>query len=196
VSDDDTIVLRAARWVDVEAGKLCEGAVIVVEGNRIAAVNPDKPPANARAIDLGDVTLLPGLMDMEINMLMGGPSGGNPRADVQDDPAFKLLRAVVNCKTTLLAGFTTVRNLGLFVKTGGYLLDVALGRAIDNGWIDGPRIVSAGHAITPDGRPPRSHDVPALCPRTCCPSASRRASPTACPRCARPSATRSSTAWA
>ena len=149
--NDETIVLRAARWVDVEAGKLCEGAVIVVEGNRIAAVNPDQPPANARVIDLGDLTLLPGLMDMEINMLMGGPSGGNPRADVQDDPAFKLLRAVVNCKTTLLAGFTTVRNLGLFVKTGGYLLDVALGRAIDNGWIDGPRIVSAGHAITPTG---------------------------------------------
>ena len=57
----------------------------------------------------------------------------------------------MNCRTTLLAGFTTVRNLGLFVKTGGYLLDVALGRAIDNGWIDGPRIVSAGHAITPTG---------------------------------------------
>jgi imidazolonepropionase-like amidohydrolase len=44
-----------------------------------------------------------------------------------------------------------VRNLGLFVKTGGYLLDVALARAVDNGWIDGPRIVPAGHAITPTG---------------------------------------------
>src|SRR4030095_10802677 len=90
-------------------------------------------------------------MDMEIHLLLGGPHGGNPRSDVQDDPAFRILRAVVNCKTTLLAGFTTVRNLGLFVKTGGYLLDVARGRAIDNGWIDGPRIVSAGHAITPTG---------------------------------------------
>jgi imidazolonepropionase-like amidohydrolase len=147
----EVIVLRADRWVDVDAGRVRSPAVVVVEGNRIAAVNPDEPPAHARVIDLGDVTLLPGLMDMEINMLMGGPHGGNPRADVQDDPAFKLLRAVVNCRTTLLAGFTTVRNLGLFVKTGGYLLDVALGRAIDNGWIDGPRIVSAGHAITPTG---------------------------------------------
>jgi imidazolonepropionase-like amidohydrolase len=44
-----------------------------------------------------------------------------------------------------------VRNLGLFVKTGGYLLDVALGKAIDAGWIDGPRVVPAGHAITPTG---------------------------------------------
>ena len=90
-------------------------------------------------------------MDMEINMLLGGPHGGNRRSDVQDDPAFRTLRGTVNCRTTLLAGFTTVRNLGLFVKTGGYLLDVALARAIDNGWIDGPRIVSAGHAITPTG---------------------------------------------
>jgi imidazolonepropionase-like amidohydrolase len=147
----EAIVLRADRWVDVDAGRVRSPAVIAVEGNRIAAVNPDQPPKHARVIDLGDVALLPGLMDMEINMLLGGPHGGNPRGDVQDDPAFRILRAVVNCKTTLLAGFTTVRNLGLFVKTGGYLLDVALGRAIDNGWIDGPRIVSAGHAITPTG---------------------------------------------
>jgi imidazolonepropionase-like amidohydrolase len=61
------------------------------------------------------------------------------------------LRGTLNCRTTLLAGFTTVRNLGLFVKTGGYLLDVALARAVDNGWIDGPRIVPAGHAIVPTG---------------------------------------------
>ncbi len=114
-------------------------------------MNPADVPANATVIDLGDVTLLPGLMDMEINLLLGGPSGGNPRSDVQDDPAFRTLRGIVNCKTTLLAGFTTVRNLGLFVRTGGILLDVALMRAVDNGWVDGPRIVPAGHAITPTG---------------------------------------------
>jgi imidazolonepropionase-like amidohydrolase len=90
-------------------------------------------------------------MDMELNMLLGGPHGGNRRSDVQDDPAFRTLRGIVNCRTTLDAGFTTARNLGLFVKTGGYLLDVALSRAIDNGWIDGPRLVPAGHAITPSG---------------------------------------------
>jgi imidazolonepropionase-like amidohydrolase len=145
------IVLRADRWVDVDAGKLRSPAVIVVEGERIAAVNPGKPPAGARTVDLGDVALLPGLMDMELNMLMGGPHGGNPRSDVQDDPAFRTLRATVNCRTTLLAGFTTARNLGLFVKTGGVLLDVAIARAIDNCWIDGPRLVPAGHAITPTG---------------------------------------------
>ncbi|HEY2812245.1 MAG TPA: amidohydrolase family protein, partial [Acidimicrobiales bacterium] len=75
----------------------------------------------------------------------------NPRSDVQDDVAFRTLRATLNARTTLLAGFTTVRNLGLFVRTGGVLLDVALSRAVDLGWIDGPRIVPAGHAISPTG---------------------------------------------
>jgi len=145
------IVVRAARWIDVDAGEVRSPAVIVVEDDRIAAIGPANVPDGSHELDLGDLTLLPGLMDMEINLLLGGPHGGNKRSDVQDDPAFRTLRAIVNCRTTLLAGFTTVRNLGLFVKTGGYLLDVALARAVDNGWVDGPRIVPAGHAITPTG---------------------------------------------
>jgi imidazolonepropionase-like amidohydrolase len=145
------IVLRADRWIDITAGEVRSPAVIVVEGQRIAAVDPKDVPSPATEIDLGDLTLLPGLMDMEVNMLMGGPSGGNPRSDVQDDPAFKTLRATVNCRTTLMAGFTTVRNLGLFVKTGGYVLDADLARAIDLGWVVGPRIFAAGHAISPTG---------------------------------------------
>jgi imidazolonepropionase-like amidohydrolase len=148
---DQSTVLRAERFVDVDAGEVRSPAVVVVEGERIAAVNPATVPDAATEIDLGDVTLLPGLMDMEVNLLMGGPSGGNPRSDVQDDPAFKVLRGTVNARTTLMAGFTTVRNLGLFVKTGGALLDVALARAVDLGWVDGPRIVPAGHAISPTG---------------------------------------------
>jgi len=145
------VVLRAARWVDVVAGEVFAPAVIVVEGDRIAAINPASVPAGATEIDLGDATLLPGLMDMELNLLLGGPSGGNPRSDVQDDPAFRTLRATLNARKTLLAGFTTCRNLGLFVRTGGILLDVALSRAVDLGWVDGPRIVPAGHAISPTG---------------------------------------------
>jgi len=137
----DSMLLRAARWVDVDAAEVRAPAAILVEGEHITAVDPAHVPHGAEEIDLGDMTLLPGLMDMEVNMLLGGPSGGNPRSDVQDDPAFRTLRGTLNCRTTLLAGFTTARNLGLFVKTGGYLLDVALARAIDNGWIDGPRLV-------------------------------------------------------
>jgi imidazolonepropionase-like amidohydrolase len=144
-------LVRAARWLDVDAGEVRPGAAVLVEGDRIAEVGVTRPPDDVPVVDLGDLTLLPGLMDMEVNLLMGGPSGGNPRSDVQDDPAFKTLRGIVNARTTLLAGFTTVRNLGLFVKTGGSLLDVALMRAIDNGWVDGPRVVPFGHAITPTG---------------------------------------------
>jgi imidazolonepropionase-like amidohydrolase len=102
-------------------------------------------------IELGDVTLLPGLMDMEVNLLLGGPDHASPLNAVQDDPAVRTLRAVANARRTLWAGFTTVRNLGLFIQTGGLLLDVALKKAIDLGWIDGPRVVPAGHAITPTG---------------------------------------------
>ena len=90
-------------------------------------------------------------MDMEVNLLMGGRGEKPGLSQVQDDPPTRVLRAVGNARRTLRAGFTTVRNLGLFVKTGGYLLDVALGKAIDAGWIDGPRVIPAGHAITPTG---------------------------------------------
>lgn len=151
----DVTVLRADRWVDVEAGEVRSPAIIVVEGNRIVSVEGSNVPEQATQIELGDLTLLPGLMDMEINLLLGGPNTASPvrRAvhGVQDDPVFRALRATVNARTTLLAGFTTVRNLGLMVKTGGYLLDVALARAIDSGWVVGPRVIPAAHAITPTG---------------------------------------------
>ena len=137
--------------VDVEAGTLVEPGDVLVEAGRIVDVSPGAVPDGTVEVHLGDVTLLPGLMDMEVNLLMGGPDHESPLVAVQDDPAVKLLRAVANCRRTLRSGFTTVRNLGLFVQTGGILLDVALMKAVDRGWIDGPRIVPAGHAISPTG---------------------------------------------
>lgn len=149
-------VLRADRWLDIDAGVVQSPAIVMIEDGRITAINPEAPvPVSADDIDLGDVTLLPGLMDMELNLLIGGPGSPEglptPLHGVQDDPAYRTLRAAVNARTTLEAGFTTVRNLGLMVKTGGYLLDVALQRAIDQGWHAGPRIYPAGHAVTPYG---------------------------------------------
>ncbi|HRD12150.1 MAG TPA: amidohydrolase family protein [Mycobacterium sp.] len=142
------ITLKAAGLLDVDAGEIIRPGIVRVEGERIVGVGGEP---EGELIDLGDAILLPGLMDMEVNLLMGG-RGENPGlSQVQDDPPTRVLRAVGNARRTLRAGFTTVRNLGLFVKTGGYLLDVALGKAIDAGWIDGPRIVPAGHAITPTG---------------------------------------------
>ena len=137
--------------LDIERGELVHPGDLLVEGERIVGVSPTSVPAGATEIDLGDVTLLPGLMDMEVNLLMGGPNHASPLVPVQEDPALRTLRAVANGQRTLRAGFTTVRNLGLFVQTGGLLLDVALMKAIDMGWVDGPRIVPAGHAISPTG---------------------------------------------
>jgi imidazolonepropionase-like amidohydrolase len=143
--------LRSARLLDVDKGELVEPGSLLIEGERITEVAPTAVTGDAEVTDLGDVTLLPGLMDMEVNLLMGGPDHASPLVPVQDDPAVKTLRAVANARRTLRSGFTTVRNLGLFIQTGGLLLDVALKKAIDRGWIDGPRIVPAGHAISPTG---------------------------------------------
>ncbi|MEV3965258.1 amidohydrolase family protein [Nocardia sp. NPDC050193] len=142
------LTLRAAGLLDVDTGEIVRPGIVRVEGDRIVGVGGE--PAG-EIVELGDLVLLPGLMDMEVNLLMGGRGETGLTSSVQDDPPLRMLRAVGNARRTLRAGFTTVRNLGLFVKTGGYLLDVALGKAIDAGWIDGPRIVPAGHAITPTG---------------------------------------------
>ena len=172
-------------------------AVIVVEGEAHRRGEPDASdvPSPATEIDLGDVTLLPGLMDMELNIVLGGPRGGNTRPDVAGRPGVHGRSArPSNCRTTLDAGFTTVRNLGLFVKTGGYLLDVALARAIDS-WLDRRARASCRRACDhPHRRAPRPDDVPAPRARGSCRCRSRRASRTAWPRSARPCATRSSTA--
>ena len=143
--------LKSARLLDVDKGTLVEPGELLVDGERIVEVGPTSVPSDAVTIELGDLTLLPGLMDMEVNLLLGGPDHASPLNPVQDDPALRTLRAVANARRTLRSGFTTVRNLGLFVQTGGILLDVALKKAIDFGWIDGPRVVPAGHAITPTG---------------------------------------------
>ncbi|OBH82703.1 amidohydrolase [Mycobacterium scrofulaceum] len=142
------LTLKAAGLLDVDAGEIVSPGVVRIEGDRIAGVGGEP---EGEIIDLGEAILLPGLMDMEVNLLMGGRGEKPGLSQVQDDPPTRVLRAVGNARRTLRAGFTTVRNLGLFVKTGGYLLDVALGKAIDAGWIDGPRVVPAGHAITPTG---------------------------------------------
>ncbi|QIX52682.1 amidohydrolase family protein [Rhodococcus sp. DMU1] len=148
------LTLKAAGLLDIEAGTIIRPGVLHIEGDRIVGVGTvgrEAGESGGEVIDLGDLILVPGLMDMEVNLLMGGRGERPVYSTVQDDPPLRMLRAVGNARRTLRAGFTTVRNLGLFVKTGGYLLDVALGKAIDAGWVDGPRIVPAGHAITPTG---------------------------------------------
>lgn len=149
--DQTVTVLRAKGVLDVDLGEVVDAAV-VIEGNVITAVTDDPTAATGadQVIDLPELTLVPGLMDMEVDLVLGGPGAGlfDP---VRMDPVKMGLRAVANGQRTLAAGFTTVRNLGLFIKTGGYLVDVALADAINAGWVQGPRVIPAGHAICPTG---------------------------------------------
>jgi imidazolonepropionase-like amidohydrolase len=150
--DQSVTVLRPKGVLDVDGGEVLGGASVVIEGNRITAVS-DRSDAGTGAdhvIELPELTLVPGLMDMEVDLVLGGP-GANLFDPVRMDPVKMGLRAAANAKRTLRAGFTTVRNLGLFIKTGGYLVDVALADAIAAGWIEGPRVIPAGHAICPTG---------------------------------------------
>jgi imidazolonepropionase-like amidohydrolase len=141
----EPLVLKAARMVDVAAGRIVSPAVIVVEGETIAAVNPDGLPAGARVIDLGDRTLLPGLMDTHTHLTYD-LEGDWVHRPVKETAADAALRGARNSWLTLQAGFTTVRDVGAFG-----LSDVSLMRAIDHGLIIGPRIIPSGHALSITG---------------------------------------------
>ncbi len=134
-------VLRAARMLDVDGGRIVEDAVVVVEGSRIRAVNPANVPDGAAVIDLGDVTLLPGLMDMHTHLSFAIEGDWTNRA-VRETVADLALRGAKNARTTLMAGFTTVRDVG----SAGFA-DVSLMHAVERGDIPGPWIVPVGHAL-------------------------------------------------
>jgi imidazolonepropionase-like amidohydrolase len=138
---DGVVVLRAARMLDVESGRMLADAVVVVEGERIAAVNPAELPEGAEVIDLGDRTLLPGLIDLHVHLTSQLEEGFVYRA-VTDTAADAAFRAAANARKTLMAGFTTVREAG-----SGDFVDVALGEAIDRGLVEGPRVVPVGHSL-------------------------------------------------
>ncbi len=145
----ETAVVTARAFVDVEAGTLVSPAVVVIDGEHIAAVNPDVVPEGATRIDLGDHVLLPGLMDMHVHLGMNFEPGYQMQAMTESGPE-RTLRGARNARTTLLAGFTTVRNVAQ-AHAGPELTDVAVAKASDAGWIDAPRIFGCGHAISITG---------------------------------------------
>jgi imidazolonepropionase-like amidohydrolase len=133
-------VIRAARMLDVTTGRIVNDAAVVVQGGRIVAVG-GAAPAGAETIDLGDVTLMPGLIDMHTHLTSDIEGNWVLRA-VQTTAADDALRGARNARRTLEAGFTTIREAG-----SSDFVDVSLMRAIDAGMIPGPRIVPAGHSI-------------------------------------------------
>jgi imidazolonepropionase-like amidohydrolase len=135
------IVVRAARMVDVARGELIAPAVVVVANGRIVSVGSGGLPAGARTVDLGDLTLLPGLIDAHTH-LTADISGDWITRSVRELPADAALRGARNARRTLLAGFTTVRDVG----SVGFA-DVSLMKAIDAGFVMGPRMIPSAHAI-------------------------------------------------
>jgi imidazolonepropionase-like amidohydrolase len=142
----EPVVVEADAYLDVVGGRIVFPAVVVVEGEKIVAVNPAARPAGAKTISLAGHTLLPGLMDshVHLNYIIGEGWETEPVRYTTGDFA---LRAVPHAERTLLAGFTTVRDLG----TGLGFSDVALMHAIEKGWVDGPRLIPAGHALSISG---------------------------------------------
>ncbi|MBY9063788.1 amidohydrolase family protein [Sphingomonas yunnanensis] len=145
----ETVVVTAARMLDVDKGAIVSDPVIVVTDGRIAAVaagGASRPaiPAGARRVDLGDVTLVPGLIDMHVHLTSLAEIGGYQTLKYTD--SFWGAVSVANAAKTLRAGFTTVRNVG-----AGDFQDIGLKEAIDGGWVIGPRIVPAGYAIGATG---------------------------------------------
>jgi imidazolonepropionase-like amidohydrolase len=143
---DELIVIRAERLLDVRSGKITRPGVVVVEGDRIRAVGNGELPGDAQVIDLGDMTLLPGLTDVHTHLNYDLKEGWATRP-ATESPELNALRGVPYARATLRAGFTTVRDLG---ASFGFA-DVALSRAIEAGWVEGPRMITSGHAISITG---------------------------------------------
>ena len=132
-------LVRAARMLDVVTGRMVTNARVLIEGGRITAVNPSTVPAGARTIDLGDVTLLPGFIDLHTHL--SNEIGPNMVLEAVTTSAVDAAyRAVRFGRATLDAGFTTVRDFGGEVT-------VALGKAVDRGDVLAPRVVPSRNAL-------------------------------------------------
>jgi imidazolonepropionase-like amidohydrolase len=144
-----TVVVKAARMFDGKNDRLVSPAVVVIVGGKIQSAGTSAQiPAGAEVIDLGDATILPGFIDAHTHLTE--ESSDDWRQDELDNlkktVAEKSLDATVFARKTLMAGFTTVRNVG-----ADDLIDVGLRNAINDGTIVGPRMFTAVRAIGSTG---------------------------------------------
>ena len=136
-------LIRAGHLLDVHTGKILDAQTIVVTGDTITSIAPtaSTPAAASDAvIDLGSMTVLPGLIDVHTHLTMN--TDFDPYHEVTSTDAKQAINGVVNAKATLMAGFTSVRNVG----AGGYT-DVDLRDAINSGQIPGPHMQVSGPAL-------------------------------------------------
>ena len=148
-AEPGAVVLRPARVFDGET--MHEGWAVRVAGERIEAAGPaaSVPAANARLIDLAGLTLTPGLVEGHSHLLLHPYNEAQWEFQVAHEPlALRTARAVNHLRATLLAGFTTVRDLG--TEGAGYA-DVGLRQAVEDGIVPGPRVLASTRAIVATG---------------------------------------------
>ncbi|HTB13123.1 MAG TPA: amidohydrolase family protein [Bryobacteraceae bacterium] len=137
------IVLRAARLLDVQTGRMLAPGELLVVGERISEVGTSVThPAGAEIIDLGELTLLPGLIDAHIHLFLH--PGAEDLQTVQESVPQRTLTAVLAAREDLMAGFTAERDMG---TEGAGSADTAIRNAIDQGLFPGPRPRVSGNAI-------------------------------------------------
>jgi len=143
-ADEPVIAIRAGHLIDTVAGRTAGAQVIIVRDGVIAAVGPEvQVPADARVIDLGAYTVLPGLIDAHTHLTID-QRNQDPLAELEHTAAERAFGSISNARAVLLAGFTTVRDLGSYRA----LVDVALRDAINRGDVVGPRMYVAGAYVT------------------------------------------------
>src|SRR5262245_15903403 len=138
------IVVRAARMVTAVNEQVTAPAAVVIRGDRIVSVG-GAVPADARVVDLGGATLLPGLVDLHTHLTSTGVHWEDEL--VKTTPGQAALHGAHNARITLMAGFTTCRDMG---PTWPYT-DIDLRKAIDEGVVPGPRLMAAGNYVSPTG---------------------------------------------
>jgi imidazolonepropionase-like amidohydrolase len=137
------VVLRAARLLEIESGKIITPGEVLVQGERIAEVGSAvKRPAGAEVIDLGDSTLMPGLIDAHVHLFLH--PGAEDLQTVQESVPQRTISAVLAARDDLMAGFTAERDMG---TEGAGSADTAVRNAINQGSIPGPRMRISGNAV-------------------------------------------------
>jgi len=140
--------IKAGRLIDPDTGTVLNDQVILVRDNRVAAVGKGLSiPAGAKVIDLSKMTVLPGLIDCHTHLADGHGDDGDPLSQLKKTASAVVLESVVNAKTFLYEGFTSVRDVGVYRA----LNDIALRDAIAKGYIEGPRMYVAGAYVTITG---------------------------------------------
>ena len=138
-----SVVLHAARLLDIESGKMTTPGEVLVQDDRIVEVGSSvKRPQGAEVIDLGDTTLLPGLIDVHVHLFLH--PGAEDLQTVEESVPQRTIIATLAARDDLMAGFTAERDMG---TEGAGSADTAVRNAVNHGEIPGPRLRISGNAV-------------------------------------------------